>query len=378
MSSQQKPNVLLVGNPHSDPSAKAFLIKFLKLLSPLAEEIHVISGDDPRVYSNVCWIKMKKATYKSSPKKVISFLSFQFRLSFNLITKFKKTDVVIFFPYTMIIPIFIAKLKRIKIILHAGGSASKNIIYGEELTGKYLLFGITKILENLSFVLSDKIIIESKSSLEFQNLENYRNKVVMGGLFVDIDLFNCKNAIKKRKNKVSYLGSLYKLKGADKFYKAVILMQDYLNEKDIEVIIGGDGPLFDEIKNELKNNGFYGKVKLIGWIPHNKLPEFLNELKLIVIPSNTEGLPNIVLEAMACGTPVLVTSVGAIPDIIKDGETGFIMDNNSPECIAENVIRALEHSNLERIVENARVLVEQEFTYQAALERYKGILNCEN
>ena len=77
---------------------------------------------------------------------------------------------------------------------------------------------------------------------------------------------------------------------------------------------------------------------------------------------------------MACDTPVLATPVGGIPDVIKDGETGFIMENNSPECIAENEIRALEHPELEKIVKNARNLVEEEFTYEAAVERYKKIL----
>ena len=63
--------------------------------------------------------------------------------------------------------------------------------------------------------------------------------------------------------------------------------------------------------------------------------------------------------------------------MIKDGETGFIMENNSPECIAKNVMRALEHPNPERIGENARELVEKEFTYEAAVERYRTILeNC--
>ena len=67
--------------------------------------------------------------------------------------------------------------------------------------------------------------------------------------------------------------------------------------------------------------------------------------------------------------------VGAIPDLIEDGETGFIMENNSPECIAENVMRALEHPDLEGIVENARARVEREFTYEVAVERYRKILN---
>ena len=77
---------------------------------------------------------------------------------------------------------------------------------------------------------------------------------------------------------------------------------------------------------------------------------------------------------MGCGTPVLATSVGGVPDLIKDGKTGFIMENNSPECIVKNVRRALEHPNLDKIVKNARALVEREFTYEAAVETYGKIL----
>ena len=116
------------------------------------------------------------------------------------------------------------------------------------------------------------------------------------------------------------------------------------------------------------------KVELTGWIPHDELPDYSNMSKLIVLPSYTEGLPNIMLEAMACGTPVLATPVGAIPDVIKDGETGFIMENNSPECIAENVERALNHPDLDKIVKNARESVEKEFTYEATLGRYRKIM----
>ncbi len=80
------------------------------------------------------------------------------------------------------------------------------------------------------------------------------------------------------------------------------------------------------------------------------------------------------LEAMACGTPVLATPVGAIPDVIIDGKTGFIMENNSPECIAENVVRALGSPDLERIAEEGRRFVEGEFTFEKVVENWKRVL----
>ncbi len=57
------------------------------------------------------------------------------------------------------------------------------------------------------------------------------------------------------------------------------------------------------------------------------------------------------------------------------GETGFIMEGNSPECIARNIIRALNHPNLEQIAQNARALVEREFTYEKAVDNYRKILD---
>ena len=74
---------------------------------------------------------------------------------------------------------------------------------------------------------------------------------------------------------------------------------------------------------------------------------------------------------MACGTPVLATSVSAIPDVIKDCETGFMMEDNSPEVIAANVIRALEHPDLKGIAQRAQALVERKFTFERAVERWR-------
>jgi glycosyltransferase involved in cell wall biosynthesis len=67
-------------------------------------------------------------------------------------------------------------------------------------------------------------------------------------------------------------------------------------------------------------------------------------------------------------------SVGGIPDVIKDCETGFIMNNNSPKCIAENVLRSLKYQDLDTLIQNAYKLVEDKFAFKVVLERYKTIL----
>ena len=117
------------------------------------------------------------------------------------------------------------------------------------------------------------------------------------------------------------------------------------------------------------------RICYLNWIPYTKLPTILNKIKLLVIPSYSEGLPNIMLEAMACGTPVLATPVGAISDVIQDGETGFIMENNSSVRITESIIRAINYPSLEEIAQHARALVGKEFIYERAVEKYREILS---
>lgn len=62
------------------------------------------------------------------------------------------------------------------------------------------------------------------------------------------------------------------------------------------------------------------------------------------------------------------------PDVIQDGETGFIMGDNSPECIARNVMRALSDPDLEGVAERGRRFAEGEFTLEKAVERWKEVI----
>lgn len=382
MDNLNKPNVALITSILDKETGigEMFVVNFLQIIEPLCGKIFLITGNffssaDGRVH--IINIKCRSSA-KIRPIwiRIPRFILTQLRLSANLIKVSRNVSIVIFYlgGENNLLPMLCSKLLRKKTItFYLGGRKT----YEMKLTdpsdvGRIIFPRVAKVLQRIVFFLTDQIVVEAKNIIDGAGLTRYRDKTSTGGTrYVDVNRFTIKRERGKRKL-VGYIGRLSPVKGISNFTKAIPLI---LKEKDdLEFFIGGDGPLFDEIKNELETNGVYDKVELAGWIPHDVLPRYLNELKLFVLPSYTEGLPTGVLEAMACGTPVLATPVGGVPDVIKDGETGFIIENNSPECIAENIIRALEYPNLNEIVKNAKKIIEDKYTYEAAVERYRRIL----
>jgi glycosyltransferase involved in cell wall biosynthesis len=204
-------------------------------------------------------------------------------------------------------------------------------------------------------------------------LKKYTGKISYGSRFyVDTSVFRIDKDISVREEIVGYIGRFEEVKGVVNFVRAILVVQK--ESGGIKAMVWGRGPQKDEIEKEIINAGLGDSLRLENWIPHDELPRRLNELKLLVIPSYAEVGPHIVFEAMACGTPVLATPVGIIPDVIKDGVTGFIMEDNSPQCIARNIIRALNHPDLNQLIKNARELVEKEYTQEAAVNRYRNII----
>jgi glycosyltransferase involved in cell wall biosynthesis len=302
--------------------------------------------------------------------RVVNFIYTQLKISYTLAKIDRNVDLWIFFiggDY-LVLPMLTAKLLRKNVVLAFAASSVQMLKSANDS-----LFKPTEILSKINCTLSNKIILYSENLIKEWNLERYRNKICTAYKhFLDFDKFKMKKKFDERENFVGYIGRFSEEKGTLNFVEAIPRILDERGE--IRFLIGGAGQLQDKIEEYLDEKNLNDKVKLTGWVPHDELPDYLNELKLVVLPSYTEGLPNIMLEAMACGTPVLATPVGAIPDVIKDGKTGFILENNSPECIAKNILNVLTYPNLDKIVKSTRELVEKEFTYKAAVERYREIL----
>jgi glycosyltransferase involved in cell wall biosynthesis len=145
--------------------------------------------------------------------------------------------------------------------------------------------------------------------------------------------------------------------------------------RNVDFVLVGEGPLFSLVNKKIGVfNG--GQVKVLKWLPRHELPLLLNKLRLLVLPSATEGLPNVVLEAMACATPVLATPVGAIPDIVKEGETGFLLKSNDPKHIAERIVELLNNPELlEKVSIKAYNYVRENFSFEKTLDAWRKILS---
>lgn len=341
------------------------------IFSCFLDKISVIASTGGNVFIDGCNKSNIYHVSSISPKnkvvKIFNYLLVQMKVAVQLIRR----DFDISFFYMgdgFLLPILIVKTLKKKVVLILGGSAE------EALNLNYVaLYKIIILFKEINLKLSDRIIVYSPLLIKKWNLEKYSDKILIAHEhFINFDDFTIETKYENRECIIGYIGCLSEIKGVLKFVESIPKIISI--NKSIKIIIGGSGPLNEKIQDHIINNDLSNFVEFVGWINHDELGKTLNRFKLLVMPSHTEGLPNIMLEAMACGTPVLATNVGAILDIIKDGKTGFIMENNSPACIAENIMRALDDPDLETIVENAKAFVELEFSYEATVKRWKEIM----
>ena len=358
-------NLLIIENLNNELKSKAKLLRFLPVLVSVADNLGLIAANCPTEYRNkVVWIQAEHVIKKRKNilTRIINFILSQIKLVLLLgvMPRKVKYEIIMFLrPYPL--PMLFARLMGKKVIRYQGGVASKE-------PGTIALLSRLLIEEPAAF-LSHKIIIQSKSCLEFQNLGRYRKKVEIGNFPIDTQFFKCQEELKERENIIGYIADLTENKGIRNFLDAILMLRN----RDFKFIIAGEGPLSEEIRKKIDENDLTDRVTLAGWIPHDEMPTYLNKLKLLILPSASEGIPTILLEAMLCGTPILATPVGGVPDILKDGENGFVLPNNSPENIASGITRALGHPSLSRVAKNGRELLEKEYSHEAAVERFKNI-----
>jgi glycosyltransferase involved in cell wall biosynthesis len=127
--------------------------------------------------------------------------------------------------------------------------------------------------------------------------------------------------------------------------------------------IAGEGPLREELRRLADQSGLAGEVELLGYVPD--VSSLLSEATLLAHTSDTEGCPNSVMEAMACGRAVVATDVGDIPRLVEDGKTGLVVRRHDSDALVCSLERLIKNpGECRRMGELGRAKAEQEFGLQ--------------
>jgi glycosyltransferase involved in cell wall biosynthesis len=136
----------------------------------------------------------------------------------------------------------------------------------------------------------------------------------------------------------------------------------------VSIRIAGEGPLRSELEKQAKNLGVSNEIKFDGVV--QDIPTFLSRAKFLVHTSESEGCPNVIMEAMAAGIPVVAMAAGDIPYLVEEGKTGFVVRPGDNHGLASRIATLLNDQNLCRQMgERARKRAEQEFELHSLVTR---------
>ena len=229
---------------------------------------------------------------------------------------------------------------------------------------------------------SDRVIVVSRKTMEYVlklGADMSKTSVMHNG--VDTDFFHPMNreesrdklGLPKNRTLILTIRRLVYKNGLDTFIEsASLLTRDY---PDLLFIVIGKGPNRKLIEKRVREFGIGDNIRLAGFVPEKLLPLYYNAADYFVIPSSSgEGLPLVLLEAMACGLPVIATSVGGTPEIIKDMKNGVLVPPRNPKALAETISKFLSNKELGLAIgKEARNTVEDKFTWEENVRRLQNV-----
>ncbi len=180
------------------------------------------------------------------------------------------------------------------------------------------------------------------------------------------------NNAKEKKIRLLYVGRLHEVKDISSLLQAFNLVKR--THPDLHMTIIGKGSSRDILLNEVEKLGVSNEVEFVGEIDHDMLPSYYRRSDIFVLPSLSEGLSNVLMEAMACGLPVVATDVGGNQELVEHDQGGYLVKPKSSEELAAAVTNLVEDPDLrEKMGKFNRKYIEK-FEQETVLRRRAKIL----
>ncbi|XES77641.1 MAG: glycosyltransferase family 4 protein [Candidatus Bathyarchaeia archaeon] len=375
----KKPDVCVVTVPTLAFNEKVGLDNFIRLLLPSCNEIFVITGEGFQNFYGEKVVLTKLPVFKgtSAPSKVMHKLVDQIYEAVCLVKLSKKFSLVLFHAGVIFnqIPIVVAKLLRKRVVVYQFGG---NYLLEQRLSAikrwERVVKPMSAALSRVNYPLADVIICEGRTNLmKWDQLERYQEKIAwLVARDVDFSRYRIIIPPNERLNLIGYFGRLDPKKGILNFIRA---MPSVLEKKpDVQFVIAGTGPIQQAVEREITTLKVNRHVQLLGFVADEDIPNLLNKLKVVVVPTYDDGIPEVMKEAMACGTVVVATSVGGIPDIVKDGVNAFLIRENSAHGVAIAILKAINSPKLYDVAIQGRYLIQEIYGNEKMVQRYSAMI----
>lgn len=311
---------------------------------------------------------------------ILVSLSFCISCAILLVLKRKEYDIAHFhgasLPLLFNAPVL--KLLNKKIIAKVAG-----VGFGAEagsLSGKH--FGLGNLLIKIFALVN--IFVATTSEIERGLLNDgfFKERIVRIPNFIDLNLFSPLGPAERRKIRsdarldqakvVIYSGRLIGCKGVDVLLDA--WNRVIKRHNDARLLILGAGPLREELENMAARYGMSQSV--IFWGFASNVRDLLNAADIYVLPSLHEGMPNSLLEAMACRLPVVATKIGGVSDFVTDGRNGVLVEPGDAAGLAAGIERLLQDTEFsEQLANNAYETIKNSYSLDSIAPLYVELYN---
>ncbi|MCP4252516.1 MAG: glycosyltransferase family 4 protein [Candidatus Scalindua sp.] len=228
-------------------------------------------------------------------------------------------------------------------------------------------------------VVSDAL---KKMMIEKHRIEPHRVVKIYNGIEVDDFCLADDEIVRRRKEfreesglkedtpVIGAIGRLVWQKGFEHFIEAI---PEVLKEfKEARFLIVGEGILENTLKMASKKLEINNKIRFIGF--RNDIKDILATIDILVMPSLLEGLPMILLEAMAMGKPIVATDIDGINEVLENGKTALLVPPKAPEALSEAIVNLLTHRDqAHQMGIDARRVVEERFGVDTMVERVEVV-----
>jgi glycosyltransferase involved in cell wall biosynthesis len=173
---------------------------------------------------------------------------------------------------------------------------------------------------------------------------------------------------------IVYVGVITQLKGVHTLLEA---FAQQTSSFQLLLIGAEEQPDYAQhLRQRITELNLQARVVWCGKLPQQALAEKIVNAKVLVLPSQSEGLPRVIIEAMTCGTPVIATRVGGIPEVIQSGENGYLIEPNDVQGLSDvlKTVLSAEDSALNHLTQLAKQTAQATFSTQAYLQGYKDLI----